>query len=353
LATASENVAFGSSNPKLHSADGKPVFVTFSHFSPYVICGDPIDDANPMTGHATDGLKIEGQAIGTVTLSVSADQGQTWQPQRTLMGKFEHDVTDAVKGRYGWQVKFEWAGSDGLDDVRFTTATQVNQAMYPRLKPGGTTVIYRAASRAVVPVLPNWSLSETEIRHEEKRLRSANVVYSPRSPKAKFAYRTTDNKPGAVVFRIDSPTELAEVSAAVRFGVSVPPPASSQFSLDYSLDEGQNWHSLAEAVIPTDNEYSSGWMYGRKALSAPGPRSALVRANFYNGGRQAGLIDAQLYGLRKTSPQQPATMTFGWLEDGRQQQLRQELPAGCEQRQFNVPTGPSIVDQFVELAAAD
>src|SRR4029453_12611974 len=55
VVAASEELISGSQSPRLRSRDGAPAFVTFGHFSPYVICGDPADDANPMTGEATGG----------------------------------------------------------------------------------------------------------------------------------------------------------------------------------------------------------------------------------------------------------------------------------------------------------
>ena len=99
-------------------------------------------------------------------------------------------MTDDVKGRYGWQVRFGWKGKGGLDALSFTTVTQVSQAIYPRLKPGGSAVTYRAASRAVVPVLPNFGASEEQVaRFEEKSLRSPNVAYAPRSLKSRYGVR--------------------------------------------------------------------------------------------------------------------------------------------------------------------
>jgi hypothetical protein len=118
---ASDNVTHGDRSPRLRANDGRPASVTFGHFSPYVICGDPADDANPMTGPATGGFLIGGQAVGSVRLAISADQGQTWQSAGDLSGRFERDLTDLVKGRYGWQARFEWNGDGGLDDVAFTT----------------------------------------------------------------------------------------------------------------------------------------------------------------------------------------------------------------------------------------
>jgi hypothetical protein len=338
--------------PKL-PRDGAGPTLTFDHFSPYVICGDPADDANPMSGPATDGFIVKGKIRGSSKLEVSADEGQTWHAAGEVQGDFRLDLTDRVKGRYGWQARLTLAPGGTIQDLEFTTTTQVCQAIYPRLKPGGSDVVYRAASRAVVPVLPSFGLPEmAAATWEKKSLRSPNVVYSPRTKDARFAYRTTDNKPGTVVFQIDSPSDLTEVSAALRFGVRVPPPPDCDFHLDLSLDGGQSWSLLGEAKIPADNEYSSGWMYGRRQVE-PGVRTALVRATFYQGGHQAGLIEAQLYGLRQTAPPQALDLTYAWKEDGAVKQHTEQIAAGKNEQRFRVPTGAAISDEFVRLSVRD
>ena len=91
-------------------------------------------------------------------------------------------------------------------------------------------------------------------------------------------------------------------------------------------------------------------MFGRRAVTRPGIKTALVRAHFYNGGNQAGLFEAQFYGLRRTSEPQSAQLTFGWKESGLPREFIESLPAGTHERTFAIPTGTSIVDDFVRLA---
>ncbi len=338
----------------LVSKDGTPASVTFHHFSPYVICGDPADDANPMTGPATGGLVIAGQAHGSVRIEVSPDEGQTWQTMETLDGSFSRDATDLVKGRYGWRVRFSWEENSGLESLSVTTVTQVCQTIYPRLKAEGCQVVYRAANRAVVPVLPNFGLSDTATASwEERSLRSSNVVYAPRTKENRFAYRTTNNQPGAVVFRIDSPTDLVEVSAAVRFGLRVPPPTNCDFRLELSVDGGSSWRELGRADILPDNEYSSGWMYGRSPVKESGVRTALVRAHFYQGGHSAGLIEAELYGLRRTSQTPAVSITHAWRENAQWREHKELIPAAAVEHSFQVPTGAAITDDYVRIAVQD
>lgn len=351
-AEVSGNVIAQKSSPKLASRDGKTASVTFRHFSPYVICGDPQDDTNPMTGPATDGLIVSGTAQGTVQLELSVDGGQSFVKIDDVSGSFKQDLTDRAKGRYGWQVRFTLTGKSGLDAVRFETTTQVSQAIYPRLTPGGCEVVYQAGSRGVVPVLPNFGLPEKELSGIEVRaLRSANVAYSPRSKKSRYAYKTTNNKPGLIVFQVAAPQNLLEVRAACRFGIRVPPPEGADYHLEISTDGGKTWKRFAQAEIPADNEYSSGWMYGKADVSTANTKTALVRVHLYAGGYQTGLIDFDLYGVHQTGKPQPLTLTYGWKEGNADKTHMEQIPAGKQQHRFRVPTGAKITDHLIRLEA--
>ena len=191
VASASSNLGQQKKSPRLYSADEQQTSVVFKHFSPYVICGDPVDDANPMTGKAVDGFIVDATLVGEVSVDVSANQGQSWTNVTELAAKesvngevynARFDLTEFVKGRYGWYVRFTWSGTSGLNAVRFATTTQVSQAIYPQLTTNGCEIQCQVADKSVTPVLPDFGLSDTNTENFEVRsMRSANVRYAPRS----------------------------------------------------------------------------------------------------------------------------------------------------------------------------
>ena len=322
--------------------------MTFQHFSPYVIAGKPADGANSMSGPATGGLVVAGEATGPVTLEVSIDQGQTWKSVGEMSGKFNKDLTDDVKGRYSWLVRLGWKAKGGLDALTFTTVTQVAQTIYPRLKPGGSAVTYRAASRAVAPVLPNFGATEEQIgRFEQKPLRSGNVVFTPRSPKSRFGYAVKSNKPGIVVFQVNAPADLLQVTAAAKFSVRSPSPEGCDFHLDLSTDGGKTWKPMGKANLPKDNDFSSGWVSGKADVA--GTKTALVRVNLYASGYQTGMMNAEVYGIYRTPPPTPMKLTYGWKEGGAVKTHVENVPAGAKEHKFRVPTGAAITDDFVRM----
>jgi hypothetical protein len=359
-AVATSNIGHRATSPHLHSIDREPATVTFRHFSPYVICGDPADDANPMSATATNGLIVEGITVADVTCEVSANEGQTWSAvhlnssaiDRANGGQFTVDLTEHVKGRYGWHVRFSLRGDAGLDHLQFTTTTQVCQAMYPRLTANGTEVTYRSKPRAVVALQPNFALAESEVHvFEETSLRSENLRYSPRSSRSRYAYLGSDQNPAHVVFRINAPRKLHEVCAAVRYQIPVPPTPGCDFQLQVSTDHGKKWTPFAVADISQDNEYSSGWLSGKADISAADSLTALVRFQMSTPGRNAALIDARLYGIHDAPHAGPVDVEFGWMESGQLRTHNSRLAARVVETKLNIPTGARIKDSFVRITA--
>ncbi len=306
----------------LRTADGRDgVAIVFEHFSPYVICGDPVDDKDPMQNQASDGFVIECKTDGVVVFEVSGDQGQTWHAVGTAEGQHRFDATERVKGRYGWQMRVTICKDAVLHRLRFVTTGQLCETIYPRLKPNGTTVSYRSKSRAVTPVLPLLvSEAATAEYCEKPELRSPNLEFLGRSAEQRMAYRVRGAQRAHVVFRIPARTPLMGVSAAARFAVRSPTPPGAKFGLDYSTDGGQTWDKLGTADPPPDNEFSSGWVYGNKNFPEPVDQSVLVRVTLNGGGYGTGLLTTELYGLRQTSQSSALKVTYGWREDDKRKQ---------------------------------
>lgn len=345
-------VKFRSSSPRLHSANEAAASVTFRHFSPYVICGDPVDDANPMSGEATDGLVVSGERTGHVAAEVSVDEGLSWQTVQLGDGPgFRIDLTEQVKGRYGWQIRFSWEGKAGIDELRFQTTTQVSQTMYPRLSPNGSEVTVQQKPRSVIAVLPNWGLTEKKLAAVEvAELRSSNLRYAPRSEQNRVAYSPVNSNAAHVVFRMDSSSPLLELVGSMRYRLPIPPPEDCSFELQVSLDEGRSWKTFARADVPADNEYSSGWLAGSTSIEGE-QKAALIRCVMHAPQRKSGLIDARFYAIREAPHPRRITAEFGWYEDGQLKTHPVVLSSDSDRQTRTVPTGADIEDRFMRLSS--
>lgn len=349
LASASPNLAITAQG--FASKDRQPAVAVFEHFSPYVLCGNPADDADPMTGPATDGLVVTGQIVGTITVRVSADQGQSWSAPYELSGAAQLDVTDLVKGRYGWWLEVTLPPGSICQSLRMTTTCQLCQAIYPRLKPNGCEVTFRTGGGAAVPVLPRLEQeSQTVGQFERRDLRSSNLEFVGRSAEQRLAYRVLGPKPASVVFRIPARTPLTGLSAAVRYSLRSPTPAGAEYALDFSSDGGKSWQPLGRNSPPVDNEFSSGWVYGAASLPTPAEDELLVRATLYGGGAATGLLAAELYGLRTTRADSRATVTYRWRERGEPREYAFPIPSGTTTVAARIPTGAEVQDDSVSIA---
>jgi hypothetical protein len=322
--------------------------VTFEHLSPYVIAGDPEDDANPMTGRATGGLVVSGSTTGAVRVELSVDFGQTWAEAGSADGDFELDLTERVKGRYGWLVRFGWSGAGGVDRLRFITTCQTAAAILPRVKPNGTEVIYRARPRAVTARVPNWAPGDSAAaRAEVESSRSPNLRFVGRTASQRVAYQIAGPKPAHAVFELTSATPLVRVAAALRFQIRSPTAPGSSVTLELSEDEGRTWRQFAAADLPVDNEFSSGWVGGDTPLSASKVSRAHVRVRLFGGGYPVGLIRAELYGVRDADHGGETTIRWRWKENGMPREHVEKIPVGGSEHRFQLPTGPNVTDDAV------
>jgi hypothetical protein len=230
----------------------------------------------------------------------------------------------------------------------------VSQAMYPRLTENGCNVAYKSGRRGAVAMIPNFGLPELNVlAFEERSMRSANLRYEPRSATQRLAYHAMDREPAFVVFKLSSPEPLLEVIAAVRYQIPVPPTPGCDFRLEVSTNAGKTWKEFAKADIPNDNEFSSGWLSGKADVSGTDSKDALIRFHMHTPGRNAGLIDARLYGIHAVRPSGLVTVEFGWLEDGNLRTHQTQLGANAIAADLRVPTRGNVVDQFIRVVAVN
>jgi|GEM_PF-1073208 len=342
---------------------GGTAVLTLDHTSPYVIAGDPVDDADPIRGRATDGLVVSGVvqpdpahpngAAATVHLEVSPDGGQTWTESHRLKGPFRLDLTEAVKGRDQWRVRLSWSGATRIESLRCVTTCQSSQAMPPRLTPGGCRVLFRSRPRAVVSVRPLLAdEKETTELFEVASQRSANLQFVGRTAKNRIAYKVNGPRPAQVVFRVPAGAErrLVGLSAAARFGVRSPTPKGAKFGLEVSTDQGASWSPLALVEPPETNAFSSGWVAGRVSLEESRPAQAWVKVTLDGGGYPTSLLAFEAYGLVETPPPGPARIVHEWREKDQARHHVVEVPAGSEVFEYEVPTGQVEPSDLHDLA---
>lgn len=132
-------------------AEGEAVFV---HGSPYQIAahvkGAPDRNWAVKTDACDLTALLSGTAQGTVPVSISLDNGRTWEDVGTAEGAFSIDFSDRVKGRFQYLLRLKLGAAAGLRAMQLRTVVQVGPAVFPQLKGGGSEVTFRPGGLGVV-----------------------------------------------------------------------------------------------------------------------------------------------------------------------------------------------------------
>ena len=179
LSSASKDVQLGARSLRglapgkqgltLTAAEGEAVF---NVFTPFIIVAKVNDLDDFSDDREASVVKLE--ATGPVTVSCSRDNGLTWiEAARVAPGKAEVDLTQHVRGLYGYLLKLSAAGKPNAPAVRslaIDTWVQVAPISLPRLKQGANHLRYDAGDRydgVTTPmiVLPNTADPADLARH--------------------------------------------------------------------------------------------------------------------------------------------------------------------------------------------
>jgi hypothetical protein len=305
--------------------------VTFEFYTPYIIAATP-PNAKPWgiyDAGCRNGLVLRGQADCTV--SVSTDQGKTWQD----CGKFADglDLTDRVKGRRQYFLRLH-AGPRALagSGLTITTVCQANGAVLPRLKDNGSRVDFRASGRAVASAGPN--LPQAQAHVVAGKFSSPSVTLELATPRGEKA---------------------VAVYAAAHVLSGNPPRRDVKYHIDLSTDGGKTWRPLVKDWTITrrgeepKDFWSQSMCWGSTELSG---KDTAVRVRFRNdGGRSYARCEVHL--VYRTAGADATKVTFAWEDDLGPQRASHVFSAetgGKQPAAWNVPTGQNVSTRWVEFA---
>lgn len=301
--------------------------VVLAHYSPYVIAAKPAGKSTAEPG-ATRGLVLNGKAACKVSLSV--DGMQTFSEPVDF--KDGLDLTDLVKGRYGYWLKLHAPAKDlAGKDLRISTTCMANGYVMPQLKPGGTQVTFNTAPQAVTLFGPQKATLEKNLTAGE--LGKGSFTIKLRTPR------------GEKIRRIDFAGRMASGS---------PPKTEVMYKAEYSKD-GTAWLPLKEGwqvKPPVEFTYPDSWsqsfFYGGKEVEGL-EGEVLVRLS--NSGNR-GMLMGQ-FALTYAVPNTGATrVTYGWSENGQEKTAEHLYPAGAAMdASWKIDTGAAAKMGWVEMKA--
>ncbi|MFO0967714.1 MAG: hypothetical protein U0793_19300 [Gemmataceae bacterium] len=196
--------------------------VVFEFRAPFLIAATP-PNAKPWgiyDAGCKNGLVLHGK--GRCSVAVSIDDGKTWKDAGAFRDGL--DLTDIVKGRRQYLLKFGAAASELIDTgLTMTTVCQVNSSVAPRLKDNATKLTFEASGHAVVSAGPNLDHARTHL-----------VAGKFGSPQVTLELKTPRKEPALTLY------------AAAHVLSSSPPRPEIRYQIEYSLDGGKRWRPVVK-----------------------------------------------------------------------------------------------------------
>jgi hypothetical protein len=321
---------FFTANYREGIADESARHVTFEFHTPYLIGATP-PNSKPYgiyEAGCKNGLVLHGKANCAVGLSL--DGGKTWRDCGIL--KDGLDLTDLVKGRQGYRLRFG-AGVSELAGTGLTMVTtcQASPAVMPHLKDGGDTIQFEASNRAIVSSGPDILCAKQHI-----------VAGAFKTPEVTLQLATPHERP------------LVAILAAALADSRAPPSADVRYEIEYSIDGGKSWRPMVrDWTIPHRGEeppefWSRSFSYGSAAIFAKDVQSALVR--FHNTGQRA-YPRAEMQLIYDVGAHDDTQVTFAW-SDERGQHRDSHSFVGQTAAPWAIATGKNVKTHWVEFAPA-
>jgi hypothetical protein len=312
-----------------------PDGVVFEFNSPYVIGCTPASDKpwGVYEAGGTNGLVVSGGAACKV--EVSTDHGQTWQGGASLDLGNPMDLTDHVKGRRHYWLRFG-AGADALKDAKLSwrTVCQANVATIPRLRDGRNRVSFFASGRAVASAGPN--VPQVKAHVVDGAIGSKAVTLELAPPRR---------------------ARVVRLHAAAWVASGSPPSPDVSYEIEFSTNGGKTWATVVEGwkVLRRPPEpadfWSQSFCWGETEVSK---RTGPVRVRFTNnGGKSYRAAEAHL--VYEVQNPTPATVTFAWRQGsgGEVKTASHEYPAipTVEDGSWHVEAGKDVQTVWVETKA--
>ncbi len=312
-------------------------YAIFEVRTPYVIA--PWVGDLDTTADDREASVVKWDATDT-TLSISLDNGLTWQRLSALNGIL--DLTPQVAGRYGYLLRLELRGQPGHAAVRsleIVTWVQVHPSSLPSLRQGKNvmrlvTGDHYGLPTRVVAVCPSAADREGLLKH----LVQWPDDYDPS--------RRTSRLRGVFAAKVLAPpgTKIAWFSAGGSLAANVGATRNTRNAIAYAVSEPGAFREIYQADVPSDQGH---WHYNvdREVRLDEPARAILVR---YTGEPAVNNLRIFAHCVEdRLRAQTPVVLTHEWSENGVRitKQVKLEGPSEYE---IEVTADPA--DESIEMA---
>ena len=277
------------------------------------------------------------------SLSVSLDNGFTWQPVASVDAREQFDLTELVAGTYGYLLRIELKGVPGSAEVRklgVTTWVQVAPAALPSLRSGRNRMEFRSGDHYGLASRVVAVCSDTSKPDEFRKI----VV---RMPDDYDPERKTGRIRGEVIAKVTPPpgSQIAWFTAEGSFRTHQQKAATqTQNTIGYAVGTPRDFVEIYRSEMPTDMGH---WHYNAARevqLDEPVDR-LFVR---YIGDPAVNNFKIYAHCVDKAlKSASPVVITHTWTENGAERTHRVELPGTGA---YEIVAGTDPVDKSIEIA---
>jgi hypothetical protein len=337
---AVDNLAAGKEGLHLKQAgEGR---VIFEVFTPYIIVAkiNKLEDLSD----DVEASVVTIESLLPVDASVSLDNGITWE----TAGKIERDrkvnldLTQKVKGTYGYLLKLSVSGkesSPAIKSITIDTWVQVAPISLPRLKKGKNHLRYELGDRyglLTIPMLVNPNTADpTDL---QKHLIAMPEDYDPQQHTCRIK--------GDAILRLAAPagTKIAWFTAGATFRTYQQEQAGKTDNrIAYSVGQPENFKEIYKSSVPT---WTNHWRYNWDTDVMLDKPAEQVYVKF-TGDPGLNIIRACLHLLPNQAPKTGLRVTHGYSINGQLQTKTIDLD---KPRDYTIECDSEPENVFIKIA---
>jgi hypothetical protein len=300
--------------------------VTLEHCSPFIIACKPANK-QCLEPDCKLGLVLNGKV--SCKVCVSTDGMKSFS--NPVDFKDGLDLTDQVKGRYQYWLKFMASPANlAGKDISIKTLCMANGYVMPHLKPDGTNVTFNAGGLATETIGPQAEAVAKNI--VEGGLDKPSFTIKLKSPRGE---------------------KIKTVCWATRSPTGCPPKPDLAFKAEYSKDGKEwkllkdDWHVVSPVPYQAPDTWSQSFFYGAKDIETDTNEVQIRISNNLGKAYQMGQFSI-VYEVKNTAK---TKVTYCWDEGGIEKSAEHLYPAAAKMdTSWKIDTGKDPKLKWVEMA---
>lgn len=331
VALTADNLGVAPAGVTLADA-AKPAILVLRFPSSYVyVMGEAVIAANVAQG-------------GSIAVSFSDNNGLDWKPLAKIdkSGEQKLALTNLIKRRYDYQLKFELAGAGtSLTSLKTTNDFQCSQAALPTITEGKNTINFSAGPQEGTVTLEG-STNPAEAKGKQIAMMDYHPKLNGLNP---HLLGVGESGTGEGIFTVKAPGDITRVRVNSTFRAR---DAKDQYTVQVSFDGGKSFTEAGKMVGPTGSGSSKYMVVDNVPAGTKEAQVKLIGQQRNTTCLFSLRIDADY--KEPAGAFKPVKITYAWDENG--QTKTNTYVAQAPQATYTIDCGPKakVKSYAMELA---